>query len=473
MALTVWGGRFGGFGIVGLHGHPGRTFPEASGRARRPRRIGKALRRGRLRGGVANPVTVWGRERLPVLLKPWRDGARGLDRRVWLVVTITLLSVASRMSVYTFIGIYFTRVVGIPITLVGAAFLLENVVRGVTMPLAGALSDRLGRKPVLAWATFTTALILPAFYFVPGPISLFAWSVAIGLSQAPLWPAASALLLDLAPPSRRQSVLALNYTMIAVGYTIGVIPAGFLVQSGYGLLALASALGFGAALAITLFGLRNLPDTGHVARRTSLARDLQVAPRDGAFVTLAAFALVFPLGIGLVVAAMPVYASEGGMGEAQIGIALAVNGPLLALLALPINATIERRGPYRFLPFSATFLVASYLVAAWEPSLAVLTLSVIVFTGGELIFSAALPTAVASLAPEGMRGAYQGAWGFVFSVSSGASLFLSGVLKDAFGWRATWLFWAGATAIAGVALLAVRPRLRRIADARAAGPAAP
>ena len=381
---------------------------------------------------------------------------------------MTLIGVMSRMGVYTFLGIYYTRVVGIPIALVGAALLAENVVRGVAMPVAGAISDRIGRKPVLLWAAATSALIFPAFYFVPGPISLFAWSVAIGISQAPLWPVTSALLVDLVPAARRQSVLSLNYTMIAIGYTLGVIPAGFLVAYGYGSLAVASAAGFVAILAIALT-LRP-PPTHAPAARASLAHDLARAPRDPAFLALAALALVFPLGIGLVVAVVPIFAESVGLSESQIGLVVAVNGPLLALFALPVNARIEKTGPYRFLPLSSLFLVATWLmIALTGENVWALALAVVVFTGGELIFSAALPAAVAQLAPDHLRGTYQGAWGFVFATTLGGALFASGLLREAIGWRGTWLFWAAATSLAGIALLAARPMFRRIADARSAG----
>lgn len=415
--------------------------------------------------------SVWGRDRVPRLLGPWRDSVRGLDPRVWVVVTLTLLTVAARMSVTAFIGIYFARVIGIPIALVGAALLVENLVRGLVMPVAGALSDRVGRKPVLVWAAGTVALILPAFVFVPGPLSMFAWSIAIGIAQAPFWPAASALLLDLVPPARRQTVLALNYTMIAIGYTIGVAPAGLLLAGGYGVLAAFGFVGFALATLLAVVGLRNLPPTSGAARRVSLLRDLQVAPRDGAFLTLASLALVFPLGIGLLVIAMPVYAADVGLAESTIGFVLAANGPLLALLALPVNARIESRGPYRFLPLAAGILAVSYVVSAGFPGALGLTLAILVFTGAEAIFSAALPTAVAALAPDGLKGAYQGAWGFVFAASAGSGLFLSGLLKPALGWSGVWLAWALLTALAGAGLAFVRPRLRRIADARAAAAA--
>lgn len=400
-------------------------------------------------------------------IEPWRSGVRGLDRRVYAVVAVTMLTVASRMGIYAFLGIYYTTIVGLPLALVGIAFLVENVARGFVSPVAGALSDRYGRRVVMLVSAALTSVVLPLFLFVRDPLTLIAWSGAIGVTQGGLWPAAASLLIDLVPPGRRQTVLSLNYTAIAIGYTIGVLPAGFLIIYGYGVLAAAGAIGYLCALAIVLVALRKpLPPTGR-PRAASLARDLQVAPRDPAFLALAGLAFVFPFGIGLIVSALAVYGAAAGLTESEIGIALAINGPLLAALAIPVNTRVERTGPYRFLGAAALFLSLSYMIAAIMPDLAGLALATIVFTAGELVFSAALPAAVAQLAPEGMRGAYQGAWGLVFAIASGSALFLSGLVEAVVGWRATWFVWAGVTAAAGMALALARVRLRRIADARA------
>jgi Na+/melibiose symporter-like transporter len=46
------------------------------------------------------------------------------------------------MSLVTFLGIYFVREAGIALATVGAAFLCENLLRGLLAPFFGALSDR-------------------------------------------------------------------------------------------------------------------------------------------------------------------------------------------------------------------------------------------------------------------------------------------------------------------------------------------
>ena len=84
----------------------------------------------------------------------------------------------------------------------------------------------------------------------------------------------------------------------------------------------------------------------------------------------------------------------------------------------------------------------------------------IVFSFAELIFSSAVPATVARLAPPGRRGAYQGAWALVASVSMGSALFFSGVLREAFGWRAAWAIFAAIALAAGLLLIASREKVR-------------
>jgi MFS family permease len=79
-----------------------------------------------------------------------------------------------------------------------------------------------------------------------------------------------------------------------------------------------------------------------------------------------------------------------------------------------------------------------------------------VFSFGELVFSSAVPAAVARLAPAGRRGAYQGGWTLIASCSMGSALFVSGLLRDAIGWRGTWLVFASLIAAAALFLLAFR-----------------
>ena len=357
------------------------------------------------------------------------------------------------MSLVTFLGIYFVREAGIDLATVGLAFLCENLLRGLAAPFFGALSDRIGRRPLLLGAALVTAAVLPCFLLVRGPASLFAWSFAMGIASAVKMPVGAALLLDLAPAARRQSVLALNYTVLSVAYTLAVSPAGYIAEQGYGWLAASSAAGYLLVAALYAFALRG-PLPMEVSPRDTVVQSVLAVSHDRVFLGFAAVAFVFPFSMGLVVAASPLFAVESGLGEGFIGLVLGLNSIIVALLAVPAAARMEASGPFRMLGGAALLVAACFACYAWIPDArTALIAGTIVFSFGELVFSSAVPASVARLAPEGRRGTYQGAWTLVASSSMGSALFFSGLLRDAMGWRAAWMLYAAVAFVAALVLI--------------------
>ena len=368
-----------------------------------------------------------------------------------MVLAANFIAVAARMSLVTFLGIWFVREARIDLATVGVAFLCEHLLRGLAAPLFGALSDRVGRRPLLVGSALASAVVLPCFLLVEGPASLLVWSLALGLTGAVNMPVANALLLDLAPPERRQSALALNYTAMSVAYTIAVMPAGYVAERGYGFLAASAASGYVIVALLYILALR-----GPLPLERAAPSVLFAGVRDPALLRFASAAFIFPFSMGLVVSATPLFASDFGVGEGYIGLVLGANSILVAALALPVAARIEARGPFRFLGAAALLVAATHACYAAIPDVAAaLLVGTIVFSFGELIFSSAVPTAVARLAPPGRRGAYQGGWALVSSFSMGSALFFSGLLRDTLGWRPAWAIYAA------IALLAAAVFLKR------------
>jgi MFS family permease len=322
----------------------------------------------------------------------------------------------------------------------------------------GALSDRVGRRALLIVSALATALVLPGFLLVAGPASLVAWSLALGLTGAVNMPVASALLLDLAPAERRQSVLALNYTGMSVAYTLGVMPAGYVAQQGYGALAVVSAVGYLLVAALYLAALRGALPLER-SRGGSVLRDTVSSFGDARFLGFAALAVAFPLSMGMVVTASPIFAADRGLGEGYIGLVLGGNSILVAAAALPVTARIEPMGPFRLLGAAASIVAAAFLCYGLVPHAGwALLLGTFVFSFGEIVFSSAVPAAVARLAPPGRRGAYQGGWALVSSLAMGSALALSSQLSAAAGWKGAWLAYAALALAAALGLSLLRQR---------------
>ena len=391
------------------------------------------------------------------------------DPRIRVVVAANFLLVAGRMSVVTFLGIYFVREARLSLATVGAALLCENLLRGLLAPVFGALSDRIGRRRLLLASALISAAVLPCFLLVSGPGSLFAWSLCMGIAGAVNLPVASALLLDLSPAERRQGVLAINYTVMSVAYTLGVMPAGYVAEQSYVFLAGIACLAYLLVAALYTFALRGPLPLERAHSEENLFYSSISVLRDRVFLAFAALAFVFPLGMGLVVIVSPLFAAGLGLGEGYIGLVLGGNSIIVALLAVPVAARIEPGGPFRPLSLAALLVGAGFACYALvpDPALALLT-GTVVFSFAELIFSSAVPAAVARLAPAGRRGAYQGGWTLVGSFSMGSALMLSSFLSDWTGWRASWLIYAGLLLAAALGLFTARERFLRARQVQSA-----
>lgn len=387
---------------------------------------------------------------------------RGLDRRAWAVALVFLLFVGARTSVTTYLAIFLVRDRSLDAPVVGAALLTENLIRALLGPALGAVSDRYGRRSVLFAGAVASLAIGPAFLLVRDVPTLFIWAALFGTVQSPFFPVGLSLLLDLVPPERHQTVLALNLSTLNVGYMLAMAPAGFIAQLGWGWLGVWAAAQFMLVGVIVATLLRGPLPREQRPQRGILVSSL--APfRDATFVWLSAVTFAFPFALGLIGSVIPLYAAEVGWQPGAIGLFLALNGAVVALFSLPVNVVLQRLGPFRPLP-AAALLAASAELTLRDHGAMALGVAVVVVGLAEVVFAAALPAAIAALAPPGARGAYQGAASLVQSVGWGLPLVVAGVIRDAVGWQATWTILGIATVLAAGAIVrSIEPLARRAA----------
>ncbi len=93
---------------------------------------------------------------------------------------------------------------------------------------SGLLADKFGRKRVMVYFTIpipiVTSLLLMLNDYI---LVLIVYTVITSLWSA-TWPASTAYLMALTPPSKRGSIIAVRQTAIRLGFTIGPLIGGFL-----------------------------------------------------------------------------------------------------------------------------------------------------------------------------------------------------------------------------------------------------
>lgn len=119
---------------------------------------------------------------------------------------------------------------GLSIAQIGLLAGLYPAVWGLAQLVTGALSDRIGRKPLIVggmWLQAGALVILPLTHgFAP-------WAVAmalLGLGTAMVYPTFLAVVADVAHPSWRASAVGVYRLWRDLGYAIGALVAGLLAD---------------------------------------------------------------------------------------------------------------------------------------------------------------------------------------------------------------------------------------------------
>jgi predicted MFS family arabinose efflux permease len=146
-----------------------------------------------------------------------------------------------------------------------------------SLVVAGSLSDRLGRRPVLLGALVVQALAMVLFGIAHDVELLFAARVVQGLATGVATGALSATLIDLQPADRPHLGALVSASTPPIGLAAGALGAGLLVEYGPDPLALVYWLLVGVFV-LALAGVAAMPEP--VQERTGWSR-AELRPRVG------------------------------------------------------------------------------------------------------------------------------------------------------------------------------------------------
>ncbi|MGH9012133.1 MAG: MFS transporter [Acidimicrobiia bacterium] len=159
---------------------------------------------------------------------------------------------------------------GLSVGRVGFIAALYPAVWGAGQLVTGALSDRVGRKPLIVGGMLTQAVALALFARASGPGPWAFAAVLLGAGTALVYPALLAAIGDVAHPTWRASAVGVYRLWRDSGYAVGALIAGVTAD----LIGLRSAVGVVAALtaASGLVAARLLSETHRRAPSDVAAR---------------------------------------------------------------------------------------------------------------------------------------------------------------------------------------------------------
>ena len=310
------------------------------------------------------------------------------------------------------------------IFLVGLVAAFSAAPRMFGAPLAGALADRVGRRPiVVAGAAFHGAAVAGQAYVDSYPPFLLLEFVS-GFGVAVWVTGSSALLADFTRSNNRGRGVALRNTSMRLGILMGPA-AGGLVAALFDLQAvfLFIAATKVAVIIISWFLIAETrqpkPERISTPADAALPRKRRLrVPGLQLFMTRDFLTLtVITLGLGLVTAGpgafrtfFPLQAREIGLSVADIGSMISLSGLAAMLVALPVGAMVDLRGRKPLLVAGLGILAASlYLILGMDGLLVGLAVA-IGFGIGEVVSTNTNQTYAMDLAPSDQRGYFLGTW---------------------------------------------------------------
>jgi MFS family permease len=381
-----------------------------------------------------------------------REGIRSLPAPVWILSAGTFVNrFGSFVAVFL---VLYLRDRGYSIAEAGLVVSFYGVGNVIAAGVGGWTADRFGRRNALALSMFSSAVTLLLLSQATSLPLIIVLTTLAGLTGEMYRPAAAALLTDLTPAGERIPAFALNRLAINLGFAAGPAVAGLLAERSFFLLFLGDAL---TSAAFGVIALTTLPEGVRVRRGEERRGEaVRTMLRDRAFLFFLVSSVLGAFVYFQSQTTFPLHVRASGLSDADYGLLISLNGLAIVLFELPLVA-ITQRFPYRPVLTLGSLLVGlGFALNAVANDLPELAFTVLIWTLGEIIYAPVASAYVADIAPEHLRGRYQGAWGltwglaYVFAPALGAAIF-------AWSSDGLWLICGLLGLAAALLLLAARP----------------
>jgi MFS family permease len=340
---------------------------------------------------------------------------------VWALLGGESLAAVGSGLTLPFLFLYLSRVRGLDVELVGLAMALLAGVAFMGNPLAGRTSDRIGARRTLVGGLVVAAAGAVAVALVRETWQAFGASALLGFGASVVWPSQDALLAAMSGREQRTGAFSMRYATMNAGLGLGSVCGALLADlSSAGRMELlfvaeAALLLAYAGIAANLANVRPEQDVLGGDRGAGGYRPV-LADRALRRV-LVLVAVLFAIGYGQYNAAFPAFAvGAGGLGLSALGVAFAANTFAIVIAQIPVLRLLAGWRRSR-----ALALVGVTWAAAWAVALAAGTLgggvagavgfaaAMVLFGLGETVLATALGPLVNDLAPDQLRGRYNGA----------------------------------------------------------------
>lgn len=374
----------------------------------------------------------------------WRfkSAIEDYPRNFWTLMVASFIDRLGAFILFPFFTLYITSRFGVGMTTVGFIFGTFSLTSLFGSTIGGALTDRIGRKPMLVFGLIASAISSIWLGFADNLTVFFAGAVFVGLLSNVGGPAQQAMMADILPDSQRAQGFAIWRVVINVSAALGPAIGGLLASRSYLSLFITDAL-ISVLVAILITSL--LPETRAQIKKREQESMLQTFRGYGRVLRDTAFmffwlAAVFTWTVYMQMnSTLAVYLRDShGISEQGFGYLLSMNAILVVALQFAITRRMERYPPFLVMASGALLYAIGFSMYGFTSDYSYFVLAMIVITIGEMLIAPIGQAIVANLAPADMRGRYMAFFGFSFTIPGIVSTLLAGLIMDNADPRLVW-----------------------------------
>ena len=301
---------------------------------------------------------------------------------------------------------------------------------------AGALSDLLGRRPLLLAGALVFAVMPFTYLAVSTLAALILLRFAHGNATAIFGPVASAALSDLAPASHRATWLSTYSTAQGAGQALGPVVAGYLIAAGRFDLAFVAAGVIGAIAPFLVATWRGAPaPSPRRGRWQELKKGIaEVAGDRLVLVTSAAQAAQFVLN-GTLNAFLPLYGREVlGLTLPRLGWLFGIQTATTLLVRPLIGFLSDRAGRRWVIVTGLSVCSVAVLLVSIAGSFIGLLAAVVAYAAGVATTTAATSAFITDVTRRARYGAAHGVFGTIYDVGDALGPIAAGILVGTVGY---------------------------------------
>jgi len=386
------------------------------------------------------------------LITLYKDAFSGLSRDIWLLTLVTIINRCGTMVV-PFIAIYLTQELDFSYFQSGVIMSFFGAGSVVGSYIGGWLTDNVGHYRTMFWSLLLGGLALFSLMFIR-EFEMWCFGVFMVTAIGDCFrPASMAAVGFYSTEENRTRSLGLIRLAINLGFGIGPAFGGVLAAAfGYEWLFIIDGLTCMSAAFVFLAVLKdkNRPKKASTsATKDDILDDLSIAKmetpipspyKDKLFLYFVFFCFLNGIVFMQFVGTLPLYYKEAlAFSDAEIGMLLAMNGIIIAVVEMPLIFILEKKANILWMIAGGIFLTGMcYELLTWSAWAGIAVLSMLCLTFGEIINFPFAASFSLSRAVEENRGSYMGLYGLSFSVGHIIAPVMGMKVVELYGYDTLW-----------------------------------